>query len=230
MIKFYYHPSPNPLKVALMLEETGLPYELVLVDTHRGAQHHPDYTTINPNAKTPSLVDGAATVFDSNAILLYLAEKSGAFLPENTPEARGEMNSWLMFIASGLAPYTGQAAHFKFFAPVPQPYALQRYEFEAWRHWNIINDRLSKQHYMLGDRYTIVDMALWGWARVVSFVLGENAWDKLPHVKRLFDEINARPAAIRAEELKNRQPYTAEFDQEALAMLFPNNAKIAAAA
>ena len=108
MIQFYYHPSPNPAKVALYLEETGLPYTLVPVDTRLGEQHLPAFLAVNPNAKTPALVDGDATVFDSNAILLYLAEKSGQFLPVNTAQARGEMLSWLMFVASGIGPYSGQ--------------------------------------------------------------------------------------------------------------------------
>src|SRR5437016_5994882 len=101
MIKFYYVPAPNPAKVALMLEETGLPYEAVAVDTKRGQQFAADYLAINPNAKAPSIVDGDVTVFDSNAILLYLAEKTGKFLPANTPAARGQMLSWLMFVATG---------------------------------------------------------------------------------------------------------------------------------
>ena len=100
MIKFYYHPSPNPAKIALFLEESGLPYELVPVDTRKGEQFAPAFLTINPNAKTPAIVDGDATVFDSNAILLYLAEKTGQFLPENTPPARGQLLSWLMFVAT----------------------------------------------------------------------------------------------------------------------------------
>src|SRR5437763_13610006 len=99
MIKFYYHPSPNPAKVALLLEEAGLPYELMPVDTRRGEQFKPEFLKINPNAKTPAIVDGDATVFDSNAILLYLAEKTGKFLPKDSPAARGEMLSWLMFVA-----------------------------------------------------------------------------------------------------------------------------------
>src|SRR4051794_35918441 len=100
MIKFYYHPAPNPMKVALFLEEAGLPYEPVPVDTLKGEQFSPEYLAINPNAKTPAIVDGAAVVFDSNAILLYLAEKTGQFLPANTLAARGQMYSWLMFVAS----------------------------------------------------------------------------------------------------------------------------------
>ena len=104
MIKFYYHPAPNPAKVALFLEESGLPYEVVPVDTRKGEQFAPDFVAINPNSKTPVITDGDVRVFDSTAILLYLAEKTGMFLPENTPKARGEMLSWLMFISSGIGP------------------------------------------------------------------------------------------------------------------------------
>lgn len=228
MIKFFYHPSPNPAKVALFLEEAGLPYELVPVDTRKGDQHAADYRAINPNCKTPALVDGDAVIFDSNAILLYLAEKTGQFLPENTPAARGQMYSWLMFVASGIGPYSGQAVHFKHFAPEPNPYAINRYDFEAWRHWTILNERLALQHFMLGDNYTLVDMAVWGWARAVPFVLGEEAWEKLPHVKRLLDEINLRPAAVRAEALKTRFAFKAEVDDEARKALFPQNARLVA--
>src|ERR1700760_939811 len=104
MIKFYYNLAPNPTKVALCLEEMGLPYELVPIDTRKGEQHTPTYLAINPNAKLPAIIDGEATVFDSNAILLYLAEKTGQFLPETTSVARGELLSWLMFVASGIGP------------------------------------------------------------------------------------------------------------------------------
>lgn len=228
MIKFHYHPSPNPAKVALFLEEIGLPYELVPVDTRKGEQHEPDYRAINPNAKTPALVDGDAVIFDSNAILLYLAEKTGRFLPANTPEARGQMYSWLMFVATGIGPYSGQAVHFKHFAPEPKTYAVNRYDFEAWRHWNIIDARLAQHRYMLGDEYTLVDMAVWGWARAVPFILGPDAWEKLPHVKRLLDEVNARPAAQRAEALKARHAFKAEMDDDARKVLFPQNARLAA--
>lgn len=228
MIKFYFHPSPNPSKVALFLEESGLPYELILVDTHKGEQHSPAYLAINPNGKTPALVDGDVTVFDSNAILLYLAEKTGQFLPKNTPQERSQMYSWLMFLGTGVAPWTGQFAHFKYFAPEPLPYALNRFEFEAWRHWNIIDVQLAKHRFMLGDDYTFVDMAVWGWARVVPFALGADALDRLPNVKRFLADINARPAAQRAEALKDRQSYKTEFDADALKMLFPQNARLTA--
>ncbi len=227
-MKFYYHPSPNPLKVALLLEETGMPYEVVPVDTRKGEQHSAAFKAINPNAKTPALVDGDAVVFDSNAILLYLAEKSGQFLPANTHAQRAQMYSWLMFVATGIGPYSGQAVHFKHFAPDPKEYAVNRYDFEAQRHWAIINDQLGKHRYMLGDTYTIVDMAVWGWARAVPFVLGPQAWDTLPHVKRLLDEINARPAAQRAEALKAQHAFKADMDDEAKKAMFPQNARLAA--
>jgi GSH-dependent disulfide-bond oxidoreductase len=226
MIKFYFHPSPNPAKVALMLEETALPYELVPVDTRKGEQHAPVFIAVNPNAKTPALIDGDATVFDSNAILLYLAEKTGRFLPPNTPAMRAQMYSWLMFVASGIGPYSGQAVHFKHFAPAPKDYAVNRYDFEAWRHWNIVDARLAEHRYMLGDEYTIVDMAVWGWARAVPFVLGADAWDKLPHVKRLLDEINARPAAVRAEALRTAHQFKTEMDDDARRAMFPQNARL----
>ena len=229
MIKFYYHPSPNPAKVALFLEEAGVPYELVPVDTRKGEQHSDAFKAINPNAKTPALVDGDATVFDSNAILLYLAEKTGKFLPANTPAARAQMLSWLMFIATGIGPYSGQAVHFRHAAPEPKAYPLNRYDFEAWRHWNILDAHLAKNHFMLGDTYTLVDMALWGWARAVPYIMGgADAWEKLPNVKRLFDEINARPAAQRAEALKTRHAFKTEVDDETRKAMFPQNARLVA--
>jgi GST-like protein len=104
MLKFYFSGAPNPTKVALFLEEAGLEYEAIPVDTRKGAQFSPDFVAINPNAKVPAIVDGDAKVFDSNAILLYLAEKTGKFLPPNTPANRGDLLSWLMFVASGVGP------------------------------------------------------------------------------------------------------------------------------
>ena len=185
-------------------------------------QHKPEYLAINPNAKVPAIVDGDAVVFDSNAILLYLGEKTGKFLPQNTPKARGELLSWLMFVASGVGPYAGQAVHFRNYAPEKLPYAINRYAFEAQRHLKILDDRLAKRKYMLGDAYTIVDMAVWGWARLMPAVLGEAAWAKFPNLKRLVDEISARPAAQRAAALKDRHKFKAEMDEAALAAMFPH--------
>ena len=231
MIKFYYAAAPNPAKVALFLEEAGLEYEFCPIDTRKGDQHQPAFLAINPNAKTPAIVDGDVRVFDSNAILLYLAEKSGKFLPANNPKARGEMLSWLMFIATGVGPYSGQAVHFRHVAPEPKEYALNRYDFEAWRHWNIIDALLAKQKYMLGDTYTLVDMAFWGWARAIPRILGgDDVWQKLPNVKRLLDEISARPAAQRADALKSRHVFKAEMDAEAQRAMFPQNERLKAKA
>ena len=224
MLKFYYSLAPNPMKVALFLEEAGLPFEAIPVDTRKGEQHAPTFTALNPNAKVPVIVDGADTVFDSNAILLYLAEKSGQFLP--APQERGAMLSWLMFIASGLGPFSGQAVHFKRYAPEPVPYAVNRYDFEAWRHWNILNDHLAAQPWMLQSGYTLLDMALWGWARAVPFALGDDAWARLPNVKRHLDAVNARPAAQRAAALKDRHAFKAEMDEESQRAMFPQNERL----
>ena len=225
MIKFYYNLAPNPTKVALCLEEMGLPYELVPVDTRKGEQHQPAFLAINPNAKHPAIVDGDATVFDSNAILLYLAEKTGKFLPGKSPAGRGELLSWLMFVASGIGPYSGQAVHFRNFAPEPKDYAVNRYTFEAQRHWGILDARLGKRRFMLGNDYTIVDMAVWGWSRLVPVVLGPDAMAKMPSLKRHLDEISARPAAARALALKDKHSFKAEMDDAARLAMFPHLAK-----
>ena len=228
MIKFYYSTAPNPMKVALCLEEMGLAYEPVPVDTRKGAQHKPEYLAVNPNAKVPSIVDGDVVMFDSNAIVLYLAEKTGKFLPPNTPAQRGPMLSWLMFVASGIGPFTGQYVHFKNYAPEKIAYALNRYEFEALRHWNIVEARLAKHRYLLGDSYSVVDMALWGWARLVPNIFGEHA-AKLANVKRLVDEISARPAAQKAIALKDRHAFKTDMDEEAKRAMFPSNYRAQAA-
>ena len=119
-------------------------------------------------------------MFDSNAILLYLAEKTGKFLPESTPALHGELLSWLMFVATGIGPYSGQAVHFTHFAPEPKTYAVNRYRHEAERHWGILDAHLAEA-FMVGDTYTIVDMAVWGLATRIPFILGEAAWAKLPN-------------------------------------------------
>jgi GST-like protein len=225
MIKFYYNLAPNPTKVALCLEEMELPYELVPIDTRKGEQHEPAFLAINPNAKLPAIIDGDATVFDSNAILLYLAEKTGKFLPASSPKARGELLSWLMFVASGIGPYSGQAVHFRNAAPEPKEYALNRYMFEAQRHWNILNTRLGQHRFMLGDTYTVVDMAVWGWSRLIPNVLGADAMKELPNLQRHLSEISARPAAARALALKDKHTFKADMDEAAKLAMFPHLAK-----
>jgi len=224
MLKFYFSPAPNPMKVALFLEETGLPYELIRVDTRRGAQHTAEFKALNPNAKVPVIVDGESLVFDSNAILLYLAEKTGRFLSADATK-RGELLSWLMFVATGLGPYNGQAVHFQHYADDKNAYAINRYTFEAERHFAILNDRLASRAYLLGDDYGIVDMAAWGWSNPLEFVLGEGSWARFPELKRWHTAISERPAAVRVKELASG-PVT-PFDDEARRHMFPQNARLA---
>ncbi len=218
MLKFYFNGSPNPTKIALFLEEAGLPYEPKAIDTRKGEQFDAELTALNPNQKVPVIVDGDVTVFDSTAILLYLGEKTGKFMPDAARKA--ELLSWMMFIGTGIGPYSGQAVHFKHFAKTPQPYSHDRYQYEANRHFGIIDARLKGQPYMVGNTYTVADMNLWSWARMLPFILGDDAWAKLPNVKRLHDEITARPAAQRAMALKDKFPFKAEMDDAARAVMF----------
>ena len=220
MLKFYFNGAPNPNKVALFLEESGPPFELVPVDTRKGDQFKPEFLKVNPNSKVPAIDDDGVFMFDSNAILLYLAEKTGKFLPPNTPQNRAQLLSWLMFIATGLGPYSGQAVHFKHFAPKDVEYANNRYQYEAHRHYKILDDHLAKSRYMVSGTYTIADMAFWGWARLGSFVLGEEGAAKYKNVKRLVDEVAARPAAARAIALKDKFTFKAEMDDQARNFMF----------
>jgi len=226
MLKFYYNAAPNPMKVALFLEESGLDYDPVPVDGRAGDQHKPEFLAVNPNAKVPAIIDDGITVFDSNAILLYLAQKTGKFLPEDTPEARAQLLSWLMFVATGVGPYSGQSVHFKNYAPEKQSYAINRYDFEAERHYGILDGRLAAMPYMLGKTYTIVDMAVWGWARMIPVIRGENTWRDMPNLSRLVNEINARPAAGRAIALKDRHTFRTDMDAEAQGYMFPQNTRL----
>ncbi len=222
MIQFFYNAAPNPMKVALFLEEAGCDYLPIPIDSRRGDQHTPGFRKINPNGKVPAIIDGEQVVFDSNAILLYLAEKTGKFLPADPVAGRGQLLSWLMFVASGVGPFSGQAVHFRNFAPERVPYALKRYDFEARRHWQIIDDRLSQGRYMMGETYTILDMSVWGWASRMTYMLGDDRiMEKYPAIDRLMTEIDARPAAKRAMALKDRHKFKAEMDEEAMRHLYP---------
>jgi len=220
MLRFYYNAAPNPMKVALFLEEAGLAYTPVPVDTKLGEQHSADFRAVNPNGKVPAIEDDGVRVFDSNAILLYLAEKTGQFLPP--AEARAELLSWLMFIASGVGPYSGQAIHFRLYAPERLAYPLKRYDFEARRHWRIIDDRLAQGRYMMGEHYTILDMAVWGWAHRVPFMLPDAVdFAGFDNLKRLVEEIDARPAMKGVEKLKQFHRFKIEMDEEAMRNLYP---------
>ena len=228
MLKFFYNLAPNPMKVALLLEELGLPYEAVPVDTRKGEQHTAAFKAVNPNAKVPAIADDGVVMFDSNAIVLWLADKHRRFVPTDMASAeRAETLSWLMFIASGIGPYSGQAVHFRVAAPEPKDYALNRYDFEADRHWKILDERLTTRQWLVGQDYGIVDMAFWGWARLVPFVMGDpQAFERYPNVKRLLDDINARPAAARVEALRQRHSFKTEMDDEARRAMFPQNERL----
>ena len=223
MIKFYYNTGPNPHKVALYLEEAGLSYEAIPVETRRGDQHKPDFLRINPNAKAPALTDGDAVLFDSNAILLYLGQKTGQFVPKDTPALQAEYMSWLMFVATGIGPYSGQAVHFKQHAREQLPYAIGRYQYEATRHYEILDRRFAGQPWLVGDEYSIADIALWGWARIAPRVLGQETFDSLTNVKRWLEVINARPAVARVNDLMQQFNFQIDIDEEARKHMFPGH-------
>ncbi len=210
MIKFYYNLSPDPMKVALLLEEMNLPYESFPVDTRKKQQFLPVYRRVNPNAKVPAIQDGDVTVFDSNAILLYLADREEQFVPlPGDGIARAKALSWLMFIATGIGPSSSQSIHFRYVADADNDYARARYDLEAHQAWTVIEQRLATHTFILGQEYSIVDMALWGWSRLLPYVLGtgEATWTRYPNVKRLTDLIQARPAAARVEGLKTKHSF-----------------------
>lgn len=229
MIHFYFHPTPNPAKIALFLEESGLPYELIPVDTSKGEQHTPAFRRINPNGKVPAIVDTdgpggrEARVFDSTAILIYLAEKTGGFL--GAPADRPELLSWLLFIASGLGPFSGQAVHFQFAAPEGLDYAVTRYRREAERHYQVLNDHLEGREFIVGDTYTIADMSAWGWLDRAARVRkgADDPLEPFPNLKRLFLNVDARPAAARAREVGKDHAFKRVNDEETKRALFPSN-------
>jgi len=229
MIRFYFHPTPNPAKIALFLEEVELPYELVPIDTSKGEQHLAAFRAINPNGKLPAIVDtdgsgGKETqVFDSTAILLYLAEKTGKLL--GAPQDRPELLSWLLFIASGLGPFSGQAVHFQYAAPDGLGYAVNRYRREAQRHYRVLNDHLAGRTFIVGNTYTIADISAWGWLDRASRVLKGEA-DPLgpyPHLKRWFQTVDTRPAVVRARAVGADHNFKRVNDEETRRALFPSN-------
>jgi GST-like protein len=228
MIRFYFHPTPNPAKVALLLEESGIPYELVPVDTRKGEQHAAAFTAINPNAKVPAIVDTdgpggkEVRVFDSNAILLYLGEKIDGFI--GSPADRPELLSWLFFVATGVGPYSGQAVHFQHAAP-EFPYAINRYRREVERHYQVLNDHLAGRDYIVGTDYSIVDIAAWGWIDRAPRVLpgDTEALAAFPHLSRWFKSIDARPAVKRARAVGQEHTFKTDMDEQALRAMFPSN-------
>ena len=221
MIKFYFHQTPNSMKVALYLEETGLPYQLIPVDTLKGEQHTEAFRAINPNAKTPAIEDDETRVFDSNAILLYLSEKTGQFAGKS--EDRGELLSWLMFLGTGLGPFSGQSVHFSRSAPEKIPYAINRYLREAQRHYEVLDSHLADKTFLVGNEYSIADMSAWGWIDKATVIFGETGLAPYPNLQRWFEAINTRPAAIRARSIDKEITFKSEFDDQAARSLFPQN-------
>ncbi|NJK35542.1 MAG: glutathione S-transferase family protein [Oscillatoriales cyanobacterium SM2_2_1] len=218
MIRFYFHHTPNPMKVALFLEESGIPYEVIPIDIFKGDQHTTEFKQFNPNSKVPAIVDGETVVFDSNAILLYLGEKTGKFLHPD----RGLLLSWLMFVATGLSPFSGQAVHFQT-ATDPIPYAINRYRREVERHYQILDQQLTDRSFILGETYTIIDMAAWGWIDRYPRVLGENALTEFPQLARWYSSINDRPATLKAKSIGKDIPFKSTSDEETLRAMFPQN-------
>ena len=229
MIRFYFHPTPNPYKVALFLEEFGLEYELVPVDTSKGEQHTPAFRVINPNGKVPAIIDSdgpggrEARVFDSSAILLYLGDKIGRFVGLRAD--RADLLSWLFLVGTGLGPFSGQAVHFQHVAPEKSPYATNRYRREAERHYRVLDDHLAGRDYIVGSNYSIVDMSAWGWLiRAPRVLPGEgDPLAAFPNLKRWFQMIDGRPAAARARAVGKDYVFKKEMDEDARRALFPSN-------
>lgn len=229
MIRFYYNGAPNPAKIALFLAESGVPFELHPVDTRKGEQHDAAFRAINPNAKVPAIVDtdgpGGATlrVFDSTAILLYLGDKTGQFV--GAPGERAELLSWLLFVASGIGPYSGQAVHFQRAAPEPLPYAINRYRREAERHYQVLEDNLATREWVIGATYSIVDMSAWGWLRLAGIVLPgmDDPLADFPRIRRWLAAINARPAVERAKATLATHTFKTDMDETAARAMFPSN-------
>jgi len=221
MIEVYSWPTPNGHKVHIMLEECGLPYRVHAVDIGAGEQFAPEFLAISPNNKIPAITDPEGpdgepiSLFESGAILLYLAGKTGQFLPAGT-SARYEMLQWLMFQMGGVGPMLGQAHHFRIYAPEKIPYAIDRYTNEAKRLYAVMNRRLARSRYLGGAEYSIADMAVFPWLR--SWKNQGIDWDDYPHLKGWFDEIAARPAVVRAVEVlaDRRRPVTDDKAREVL--------------
>lgn len=202
MIDLHYSATPNGQKIAIMLEEIGEPYRVIPYDIFKGDQLSAAFGRINPNHKLPAIVDQnpvgedrPVTVFESGAILQYLAEMSGRFLPASGA-ARATVLSWLTWQVAGLGPMSGQASHFLRYAPAGQDYAVERYTKELKRLLTVLEKRLEKSVYVGGDDYTIADMAIWP-SRASAFVMGMGL-DEWPAMHAWFERIGERPAVVRA--------------------------------
>ena len=221
MIEVYSWATPNGHKVHIMLEECGLPYRAIPVDIGAGQQFSSAFLAISPNNKIPANVDPDGpdgrpiSLFESGAILLYLAAKTGRFLPADT-RGKYEVLQWLMFQMGGVGPMLGQAHHFRLYAPEKLPYAVDRYTNEAKRLYGVMNAQLAKTRYIAGPAYSIADIAIFPWLR--SWKNQGIDWDDHPHLKGWFDEIGGRPAVQRGVEVLAalRRPLVDDKAREAL--------------
>jgi GSH-dependent disulfide-bond oxidoreductase len=222
MIDVYSTATPNGHKVHIMLEETELPYRLHHIDIGAGDQFKPEFLEISPNNKIPAIVDPDGpdgkpiSLFESGAILVYLASKTGRLLG-HTDREKFTTLQWLMFQMGGVGPMLGQAHHFRIYAPEKLQYAIDRYTNEAKRLYGVLDRQLGKSDYLAGDAYTIADIATFPWIR--SWKNQGIDWEEFPHAKRWFDEISQRPAVKRGVEVAAnlRKPYV---DDKAKDILF----------
>lgn len=221
MIDVYSWPTPNGHKVLIMLEECELPYRVIPVDIGSGAQFAPEFLAISPNNKIPAIVDHEGpdgqpiSLFESGAILLYLAGKTGRLLPTDT-RGKYEVLQWLMFQMGSVGPMLGQAHHFRIYAPAKIEYAINRYTQEAQRLYGVINKRLAASTYMAGPALSIADIAIFPWLR--SWKNQGVEMSDYPHLKGWFDEIAARPAVQRGVEVLSdqRKPLTDDRARDVL--------------
>ena len=204
MIDLHYWPTPNGYKIRLMLEESGLPYRVIPVDIGKGDQFKPDFLAISPNNKMPAIVDhkpvmGGAPLplFESGAILLYLSEKSGRFMPVDEREYYQALQ-WLFWQVAGLGPMAGQAGHFRVYAPEPVPYGIERYTREVSRLYGVLDGRLQGREYIAGSAYSIADMAVYPW--IVPFEAHGQDLARFPNIARWFASIQKRSATVRVYE------------------------------
>ncbi len=221
MIEVYSWATPNGHKVHIMLEECGLPYRAHGVNIGSGAQFAPEFLAISPNNKIPAIVDPEGpdgqpiSLFESGAILLYLAAKTGLFMPADV-RGKYQVLEWLMFQMGGVGPMLGQAHHFRLYAPDKLPYAIERYTNEARRLYGVMDRRLARSTYIAGPEYSIADIAIFPWLR--SWKNQGIDWAEYPHLKGWFDEIGARPAVRRGVEVlaAERKPITDDQAREVL--------------
>ena len=221
MIDVYSWATPNGHKIHIMLEEVGLEYKAIPIDIGAGDQFTPEFLAISPNNKIPAIVDSDGpggkplALFESGAILFYLAEKTGKFLPLD-PVGRYTTMQWLMFQMGGVGPMLGQAHHFRIYAPEKIEYAVNRYSNEAKRLYGVMDKQLGVTRYLAGNEYSIADIATFPWTR--SWKNQGIELDEFPNVKRWFDEISARPAVIRGVEVlaSARKDLTGDKQREVL--------------